>query len=150
MTWSSCGLLTTLSAGSSTKADAEQFLADLRERFAKFGLELHPEKTRLIEFGRYAAQQRAGPRRSGNRRRSTFSASRTSAGRPGRAVLAQAHHDLEADAGQAAEVKDQLKRRRHLPIPEQGQMAWQAWCEVTSPTTPCPATPTRCGPSGTR
>jgi RNA-directed DNA polymerase len=32
--------------------DARRFLADLRERFAKFGLELHPGKTRLIEFGR--------------------------------------------------------------------------------------------------
>src|SRR5215471_7787099 len=37
--------------------DAEQFLADLRERFAKFALELQAEKTRLIMFGRMAAQQ---------------------------------------------------------------------------------------------
>ena len=42
------------------REDAERFLADLRERFAKFGLELHPDKTRLIEFGRYAARDRAG------------------------------------------------------------------------------------------
>ena len=40
------------------RADAEQFLQELRERLAKFGLELHPEKTRLIEFGRYAAKRR--------------------------------------------------------------------------------------------
>jgi hypothetical protein len=39
-------------------ADARQFLAELRERFAKFGLTLHPEKTRLIEFGRFADQDR--------------------------------------------------------------------------------------------
>jgi RNA-directed DNA polymerase len=32
--------------------EADRFLADLRERLAKFGLELHPEKTRRIEFGR--------------------------------------------------------------------------------------------------
>jgi hypothetical protein len=38
--------------------DARQFLSDLRERFAKFNLELHPDKTRLIEFGRFAAQNR--------------------------------------------------------------------------------------------
>ena len=38
--------------------DAEQFLEQLRERLAKFGLELHPEKTRLIEFGRFAAERR--------------------------------------------------------------------------------------------
>jgi group II intron reverse transcriptase/maturase len=41
------------------EADARRCLADLRERFAKFGLELHPEKTRLIEFGRYAAERRS-------------------------------------------------------------------------------------------
>ena len=40
------------------RAEAERFLAQLRERLAKFGLELHPEKTRLIEFGRFAAVNR--------------------------------------------------------------------------------------------
>ena len=38
--------------------DAERFLAALRARFAQFGLELHPDKTRLLEFGRYAAANR--------------------------------------------------------------------------------------------
>ena len=40
------------------RADAERFLEQLRERVRKFGLELHPDKTRLIEFGRYAAERR--------------------------------------------------------------------------------------------
>ena len=40
------------------KTDAEQFLHDLRERLAKFALTLHPDKTRLIEFGRFAAGNR--------------------------------------------------------------------------------------------
>jgi RNA-directed DNA polymerase len=40
------------------RPEAERFLADLKERFKKFGLELHPEKTRLIEFGRFAARDR--------------------------------------------------------------------------------------------
>ncbi|MGW3473747.1 reverse transcriptase domain-containing protein, partial [Saccharopolyspora sp. NPDC000995] len=40
------------------RRDAERFLGELRERFAKFGLELHPDKTRLIEFGRFAAGNR--------------------------------------------------------------------------------------------
>jgi RNA-directed DNA polymerase len=40
------------------REEAEKFLADLQERVRKFGLELHPEKTRLIEFGRYAAERR--------------------------------------------------------------------------------------------
>jgi RNA-directed DNA polymerase len=40
------------------REDAERFLEQLRERLRKFGLELHPEKTRLIEFGRYSAERR--------------------------------------------------------------------------------------------
>jgi RNA-directed DNA polymerase len=40
------------------RAEAERFLRDVRERLAKFGLELHAEKTRLIEFGRFAARDR--------------------------------------------------------------------------------------------
>jgi len=44
--------------GFENQSEAEQCLFELKERFRKFGLELHPEKTRLIEFGRYAAQNR--------------------------------------------------------------------------------------------
>ena len=44
-----------LVAGFQHQADAERFLRDFRERLAKFGLEIHPEKTRLIAFGRFAA-----------------------------------------------------------------------------------------------
>ena len=62
--------------------DAKRFLNDLRERFAKFGLELHPDKTRLIEFGRFAARNRKNAVLR-NRRRSISWASPTSAGRPG-------------------------------------------------------------------
>jgi group II intron reverse transcriptase/maturase len=40
------------------RTDAERFLREFKERLAKFGLELHPDKTRLIEFGRYAARDR--------------------------------------------------------------------------------------------
>src|SRR6516162_9197582 len=47
-----------LALGFQHRADAVRFLDDLKERFAKFGLELHQEKTRLIEFGRYAARDR--------------------------------------------------------------------------------------------
>ena len=41
------------------ESDARRCLAALKERFTKFGLELHPEKTRLLEFGRYAEERRA-------------------------------------------------------------------------------------------
>ena len=44
--------------GFENRIEAEQFLEAFRELLAKFGLELHPEKTRLIEFGRFAAQDR--------------------------------------------------------------------------------------------
>ena len=40
------------------RTEAERFLREFRERLVKFGLELHPDKTRLIEFGRYAARDR--------------------------------------------------------------------------------------------
>jgi RNA-directed DNA polymerase len=47
-----------LVAGFENRAEAERFLEEFRERLAKFGLELHAEKTRLIEFGRNAARDR--------------------------------------------------------------------------------------------
>ena len=46
------------SVGFQYREDAERFLEELRERFQRFHLELHPEKTRLMEFGRYAAENR--------------------------------------------------------------------------------------------
>jgi len=56
-------------AGFEHREDAERFLAEPRGRFAKFGLGLHPEKTRLIEFGRFAAPNRE---RRGLRKPETF------------------------------------------------------------------------------
>jgi RNA-directed DNA polymerase len=47
-----------LVVGFQHRAEAERFLKEFRERLAKFGLELHPDKTRLIEFGRFAARDR--------------------------------------------------------------------------------------------
>src|SRR6476659_7270152 len=47
-----------LVVGFESRAEAERFLEEFRERLAKFGLELHAEKTRLIEFGRFAEQNR--------------------------------------------------------------------------------------------
>ena len=54
------------------RAEAMRFLNEFKERLAKFGLELHPEKTRLIEFGRFAARKRkaAGQRETGDLQRS--------------------------------------------------------------------------------
>ena len=49
---------THLVAGFQHKRDAERFLDAAKDRFGRFGLDLHPDKTRLIEFGRYATQRR--------------------------------------------------------------------------------------------
>ena len=51
------------------RSDAERFMEEVRERFADFGLEVHPDKTRLVEFGRFAQEDRA---KRGERRPETF------------------------------------------------------------------------------
>ena len=56
-------------AGFQHRHEALKFLDDLKARLAKFALSLHPEKTRLIEFGRFAAERRAG---RGQRKPETF------------------------------------------------------------------------------
>jgi RNA-directed DNA polymerase len=103
------------------KADAQRFLSDLRERFAKFGLELHPDKTRLIEFGRFAAERR-GARGVGKPETFDFLGFTHYCGktRSGRFWLKRKTISKRMRA-KLVEVKDQLKRRRHLPIPEQGK-----------------------------
>jgi RNA-directed DNA polymerase len=108
-------------AGFEHQADAQRFLADLRERFAKFGLELHPDKTRLIEFGRHAARARAA-RGAGKPETFDFLGFTHMCGktRTGRFWLKRKTISKRMRA-KLAEVKDQLKRRRHQPIPEQGR-----------------------------
>ena len=80
--------------------DAERFLAELRDRLAQFSLELAAEKTRLIEFGRFAAERRRSGD-SASRRRSSSSASRTSARRTGAGASRCGAYGEEADAGEA-------------------------------------------------
>jgi RNA-directed DNA polymerase len=65
-------------AGFEHQADAERFQAELRDRLAQFALTLHPDKTRLIQFGRRAAEERERVG-SASRRPSTSSASPISA-----------------------------------------------------------------------
>ncbi len=107
--------------GFQSQSDAQRFLADLRERLARFGLGLHPDKTRLIEFGRFAAQQRS---RRGLGKPETFDflgfthlCGKT---RDGRFWLRRITIAKRMRA-KLRQVNDQLKRRMHLPIPEQGQ-----------------------------
>ena len=101
--------------------DARRFLTELRERLAKFGLELHPDKTRLIEFGRHAARNRAargaGKPETFNFLGFTHICAKT---RNGRFWLRRITISKRMRA-KLREVNDQLRRRRHQPIPVQGQ-----------------------------
>jgi len=108
--------------GFETEQDACQFLAELRERFAKFGLELHPDKTRLIEFGRHADWKR---RKRGLGKPETFDflglTHICAKGKRGRFWVKRITIAKRMRA-KLREIKIELTRRRHRPVPEQG--AW--------------------------
>jgi RNA-directed DNA polymerase len=101
--------------------EAEDFTEALRERFQRFSLELHPEKTRLIRFGRYANRDCRGFGRSkaetfnflgmthscSQNRNAKFQVRRTTMRKR---LTAKLH-----------EVKAELRKRMHRPVPEQGQ-----------------------------
>jgi group II intron reverse transcriptase/maturase len=100
--------------------EAERFLLELRERFARFGLELHPDKTRLIQFGRFAGQNRhergEGKPETFNFLGFTHSCGKTRKG--GFTVLRQTMR--QRWQAKLREVKAELKRRLHEPIRELG------------------------------
>src|SRR5437867_7935806 len=91
------------------RAEAERFLAELRERFARFGLELHPDKTRLIEFGRFADRDR---RQRGGGKPETFNFLGED---PGGASAAPARHHPGARRvlGRGREGTRPILRRAH-------------------------------------
>jgi hypothetical protein len=103
------------------RTDAEQFLRALAERLRKFSLELHPEKTRLIEFGRFAARDRKarglGAPETFNFLGFTHVCRTSSKGR----FLVWRWTMRQRMQAKLREVKAELKRRRHQPIPEQGK-----------------------------
>ena len=103
------------------REDAERFLAELRGRLAQFSLELASEKTRLIEFGRFASGHR---RARGLGKPQTFDflgfTHVCAKDRKGRFALRRRTCRKRLQAKLRA-VKEELKHRRHLPIPEQGQ-----------------------------
>ncbi|MCK4548200.1 MAG: group II intron reverse transcriptase/maturase [Candidatus Eisenbacteria sp.] len=102
--------------------EAESFLQELRERVAKFGLEIHQDKTRLIEFGRFAAKRRA-ERGEGKPEMFDFlgfthiCAKRRSNG----TFIVQRKTIAKRLRAKAKEVKGTLMRNRHKPVPEQGR-----------------------------
>jgi group II intron reverse transcriptase/maturase len=103
------------------QAEADRVLEDLRERLGKFGLELHPDKTRRIEFGRFAEQdrKRRGEGKpetfdflgfthiSGKTRNGNFTVKRKTIGKRMRAKLQQ--------------IKQQLHARMHDPVVQTGE-----------------------------
>ena len=104
--------------GFQNKSDAERFWTELAERFRQFGLELHPEKTRLLEFGPFAGEHR---KRRGHGKPETFNflgfthicGKKRSNGRF--TVLRQTiRKRLQA---KLSEVKAELRRRLHDPVP---------------------------------
>jgi RNA-directed DNA polymerase len=104
------------------REDADRFWADLRGRLAKFGLELNAEKTRLIEFGRYAARDRkargVGKPETFQFLGFTHACARTR--KSGRFKLKRITDSKRVRAKLHA-LKGEMRRRMHLPIPEQGR-----------------------------
>jgi|HubBroStandDraft_2_1064218.scaffolds.fasta_scaffold62523_1 RNA-directed DNA polymerase len=107
--------------GFERERDARAFLTELRERFAKFGLELHPDKTRIFEFGRHAANNRA---RRGEEKPETFDflgfthiCAKSRAGR----FMVRRQTMKKRLRAKLSEVKTELRRRITQPIPEQGE-----------------------------
>jgi RNA-directed DNA polymerase len=108
-------------AGFERREDAERFLADLRERFAEFGLELAEEKTRLIEFGRFAARDRE---RRGDPRPETFDFlgfTHICAKSKSRRFKLKRVTSKKKMRAKLRELKSEMRSRVHLPVPAQGR-----------------------------
>ncbi|MFN2377302.1 MAG: group II intron reverse transcriptase/maturase [Candidatus Binatia bacterium] len=103
------------------RSDAERFLGELVERFRQFALELHPDKTRLIEFGQFAARNR---KRSGQGKPETFDflgfTHVCGKKRNGRFTVLR-HTMRKRMRAKLKYVKIELRRRMHDPVPEVGQ-----------------------------
>jgi group II intron reverse transcriptase/maturase len=108
-------------AGFEHKADAQRFHADLQQRMEKFALSLHPDKTRLIEFGRFAARDRA-QRGLGKPETFDFLGFTHICGRS-RTGAFQLKRKSRRDRMRAKlrAIKEELRRRMHDPIQQQGR-----------------------------
>ena len=104
--------------------DARFFLEQMRERLGRFELSLHPEKTRLIEFGRFAAERRErrglGKPETFNFLGFTFICGKTRAGK------FQIKRKTRPDRMRAKLkiVQEEMRRRMHQPIAAQGKWLW--------------------------
>ena len=107
--------------GLDKQADATKFLQAMKARLEQFGLTLHPEKTRMIEFGRFAAQNRS---KRGQGKPQTFDflgfTHISGCDRWGKFLLRRITRRDRMIAA-LKRIKEELRRRWHNAIPEQGQ-----------------------------
>ena len=103
------------------RGDAERFRDELRERLKSFGLELHPDKTRLLEFGRHAADDR---RRRGEGKPDTFDflgfthiCGKTLHGK----FTIFRHTIRKRSTAKLKAIAQELRRRLHDPVPDVGK-----------------------------
>ena len=109
------------------KAEAERFRKELEGRLSKFGLQLHPNKTRLIEFGRFATQNR---RRREQGKPETFDflgfTHICSFDRGGKYTVCRKTKSKKI-RGKLKELKAEIRRRYHQPVPVQGKWLRSAY-----------------------
>ena len=102
------------------KCDARRFLADLAQRLERFGLQLHPGKTRTIEFGRFAVKRC----RDRGLKPETFDflgfTHICGVDRRGRFIIRR-HTIRKRLSAKLREVKETLRRMMHMPVAEQGR-----------------------------
>ena len=100
--------------------DARRFWNAMRERLKEFSLSLHPEKTRLIAFGRHATADRArrglGKPETFNFLGFTFICGKSRRGK----FLLMRKTRRDRMRAKLKDIKEEMRRRMHLPIPEQG------------------------------
>jgi group II intron reverse transcriptase/maturase len=124
-----------LVVGFESRAEAERFLKDFQERLAKFGLEVHPEKTRLIEFGRSAATNRSA-RGEGKPETFTFLGFTHYCGKrmsDGRFIVWRKTAKKRLVA-KLHVIKAELRRRLHEPIASVGEWLRKVVSGSTSTT----------------
>jgi RNA-directed DNA polymerase len=106
--------------GFQSEADADRFLEDLGKRLEKFGLEPHPEKTRRIEFGRFAERNRE---QRGEGKPETFDflgfTHISGKNRLGRFAVRRTTIRKRMQA-KLREIKQQLRQRMHDPVAQTG------------------------------
>ena len=151
-----CVSRTTSSSGFEHRGDADRFLAELRDRFAKFGLELAPGQDAADRVRSARRPERRQARGLGKPETFDFPGFHAHlCDRAAGAVLGSAQDRGETDAGQAASRSTTSSRRAGIHPSRSRDGGWPVCCEATSPTTPFPGNDapvvlpsTRCGTSG--